>query len=121
MNDDQAAWPTEIRLNPAKTELHVAFDDEAAFTFTAEFLRVHSPSAEVKGHGQGERKIVGGKRGVTITKVEQTGNYAIRLTFSDGHSTGIFSWPYLHEIGQAQAALWAQYLHDLETRGLGRD
>ena len=121
MNDDQAAWPTEIRLNPAKTELRVAFDDGAAFAFTAEFLRVHSPSAEIKGHGQGERKIVGGKRGVMIVKIEQTGNYAVRLTFSDGHSTGIFSWPYLHEIGREHAVLWAQYLRDLDARGLSRD
>ncbi len=121
MTDDKTAWPTEIRLNPARDQLHVAFDDGSAFTYTAEFLRVHSPSAEVKGHGADERKIIGGKRSVMIADIQPTGNYAVRLTFSDGHSTGIYSWPYLFEIGEDQDALWQQYLRDLEARGLSRD
>ncbi len=120
MNDAQSPWPTEIRLSPAKDTLHVAFDDGRAFALSAEFLRVHSPSAEVKGHGEGERKIIGGKQAVTIAGVEPTGNYAVRLQFSDGHGTGIFSWPYLYEVGRDHDALWTQYLRDLETRGLSR-
>lgn len=118
---EQTPWPTEIRLKPATAELHIAFDDGAAFTFTAEFLRVHSPSAEIKGHGDTERKIVGGKKSVTISTVEPTGNYAIRPIFSDGHSTGIFSWNYLYEIGRDHDSLWRQYLQDLEERGLSRE
>ncbi len=121
MIDPQEAWPTEIRVNPAKDILHVAFSDGHAFSLSAEFLRAHSPSAEVKGHGEGERKIVAGKRCVTIAHVEQTGHYAIRIRFSDGHSTGIYSWPYLAEIGRDHDRLWRQYLQDLEERGLSRD
>jgi DUF971 family protein len=114
-------WPTEIRLSPAKDRLHIEFENGDAFDLPAEFLRVHSPSAEVTGHGAEERKILGGKKLVTITGVEPTGNYAVRLSFSDGHSTGIFTWPYLHEIGRDQRALWEQYLADLKARGLSRD
>ena len=121
MSGTQTKWPTEIRLNPAKNELNITFDGGEAYRYSAEYLRVHSPSAEVVGHGAEERKILGGKSGVIITAVEPTGNYAIRLTFSDGHSTGIYSWPYLYEIGKDQEALWRQYLADLKARGLRRD
>lgn len=114
-------WPTEIRLNPAKDLLHVAFEDGAHYALAAEFLRVHSPSAEVKGHGAEERKIVGGKRKVTISGVEPVGNYAVRLVFSDGHDTGIFSWAYLREVGGNEAALWRDYLAAVDQRGLSRD
>lgn len=118
---EQTASPTEIRLNPAKNELSVTFSDDSRFIFSAEYLRVHSPSAEVKGHGAGERKIVGGKRLVTISTIEPTGHYAIRILFSDGHNTGIYSWPYLYEIGHDKEELWKQYLRDLEQRGLARE
>jgi DUF971 family protein len=121
MTADDTPWPTEIRLNPAKDTLRVAFDDGDAYDFSAEFLRVHSPSAEIKGHGNEERKIIGGKRAVTISAVEPTGNYAVRLTFSDGHNTGIFSWSYLIEVGRDMDRLWRQYLRDLEKRNLKRD
>lgn len=121
MTNQSEVWPTQIRLNPAKDALHVSFDNGDDFTFSAEFLRVHSPSAEIKGHGDTERRIVGGKRGVKILAVEPTGNYAVRLTFSDGHNTGIFSWPYLYEIGGDHDSLWQQYLADLERKGLQRD
>ena len=117
MTGTEHIWPTEIRLNPEKDLLHIGFDSGEAFSLPAEFLRVHSPSAEVTGHGAEERKILGGKRFVTILAVEPTGNYAIRLTFSDGHNTGIFTWPYLHEIGSRHDALWRQYLDDLQSRG----
>ncbi len=121
MTDSKSGWPTEIRLNPGKDQLYVKFDSGEAFSLPAEFLRVHSPSAEVQGHGPGERKILGGKRGVIITAIEPTGHYAVRLTFSDGHSTGIYSWQYLHQIGSTQDALWRDYLAALEERGLRRD
>lgn len=120
MIHEQTPSPTEIRLNPAKNELTVTFDDDSRFIFSAEFLRVHSPSAEVKGHGADERKIIGGKRGVTILSIEPTGHYAIRILFSDGHNTGLYSWPYLRETGRDQEKLWNQYLQDLEKRGLTR-
>lgn len=121
MSNTEGKWPTEIRLNPAKDRLHIAFDGGDAFSLPAEFLRVYSPSAEVTGHGAEERKILGGKRAVTIAAVEPVGNYAVRLRFSDGHSTGIYSWPYLHEVGRNYETLWRQYLADLDRLGLRRD
>ena len=114
-------WPTEIRLNGAKDRLHVAFDDGTEFALSAEFLRVHSPSAEVRGHGAEDRKILGGKAKVMIAAIEPVGNYAVRLIFSDGHSTGIYSWAYLHEAGSGEAGLWRLYLDDLERLGLRRE
>ena len=120
MTGAQQIWPTEIRLNGAKDTLHVAFDDGTDFALSAEFLRVYSPSAEVRGHGAADRKILGGKRTVMIAAIEPVGNYAVRLVFSDGHSTGIFSWAYLHEMGTGESALWRLYLHDLERLGLAR-
>lgn len=121
MSKTETSWPTEIRLNPAKDRLFISFDDGQAFELSAEFLRVHSPSAEVQGHSPEERKILGGKSGVIITAIDQTGHYAVRLTFSDGHSTGIFSWVYLRELGERREALWASYLDELEKRGLSRE
>jgi DUF971 family protein len=121
MTEQEAAWPTEIRLNPEKNSLSLKFDNGEAFALPAEFLRVHSPSAEVQGHSPSERKVLGGKRGVTITAIAPTGNYAVRLSFSDGHSTGIYSWDYLRRLGREQDALWAAYLAELEKLGLRRD
>jgi DUF971 family protein len=121
MSGNGNEWPTEIRLSPGKDVLHIEFESGGTFRLPAEFLRVHSPSAEVTGHGAEERKILGGKRLVRITAVEPTGNYAVRLLFSDGHSTGIFTWSYLHELGRNYQALWRQYLADLEKQGLRRD
>ncbi len=114
-------WPREIVLSRADRALKIDFADGAAFTLPAEYLRVHSPSAEVQGHSPAERRIVGGKRGVGIAAVEPVGNYAVRLIFDDGHSTGIFSWAYLHELGREQTARWTSYLGELHARGLGRD
>lgn len=121
MTPTQDVWPTEIRLNPAKDLLHIAFEDGKRFDLPAEFLRVHSPSAEVKGHGAEERKIIGGKRSVLIARIEPVGNYAVRLLFSDGHGTGIFSWAYLREVGDDQETLWKDYLAAVAARGLSRD
>ncbi len=103
-------WPTELRLNPAKTQLTVEFDSGERFVLPAEYLRVESPSAEVQGHGAGQKQIVTGKAGVTILALEAVGNYAVRIVFDDGHGTGLFSWDYLHELGREQREKWVAYL-----------
>nr|WP_321457514.1 DUF971 domain-containing protein [uncultured Cohaesibacter sp.] len=115
------AWPTEIRLNKDKSALKVAFDDGSAYEFSAEFLRVTSPSAEVQGHNPSEKKTVGGKRNVEIMKVEPVGNYAVRLHFTDRHSSGYFTWDYFKQSGENKADIWAGYLKELEQQGLSRD
>ena len=121
MTQDGTIWPTEIRLNPSKDELKVTFNNGQTFLFSTEFLRVLSPSAEVKGHTPKDKKTVGGKRNVKISTINTTGNYAIRPVFSDGHETGLFSWAYLHEVGSDQEKLWQEYLNELERLGLSRD
>ena len=97
------------------------FDDGASFELSAELLRVMSPSAEVQGHSESERKTIGGKRNVTILSVDPVGNYAVRLGFDDMHSTGIFSWAFLHEIGRDAGRRFQSYLDDLAAKGLDRD
>jgi DUF971 family protein len=114
-------WPSEIRLHKADRILEVSFEDGAHFRFPAEFLRVESPSAEVKGHGRDTRITVPGKRRVAIAGIEPVGNYAIRILFDDRHDTGIFSWAYLHELGRDQAKIWQAYLDALAAQGLSRD
>jgi DUF971 family protein len=118
---DRLAWPTEIRLRKDKRTLHLVFDSGESFEFPAEFLRVHSPSAEVQGHSPSERVTVGGKRDVTIREVHPVGNYAVRLVFVDGHATGIFSWEYFLKIGRDQDRMWAEYLAELAAKGLSRE
>jgi DUF971 family protein len=118
---DPKRWPTEIRLAKDKRTLHVAFDDGAAFELPAEYLRVTSPSAEVQGHSPSERKTVPGKRNVQIIGVEPVGNYAVKLVFDDMHSTGIFGWDYLYALGEKHAERWADYLAELDAKGLSRD
>ncbi len=102
------------------TVLLVTFDSGESFQLDAEFLRVESPSAEVKGHGPGQETTVGGKRHVKITAMETVGNYAVRITFDDGHSTGLYSWDYLLQLSHEQGALWSNYLEKLEEKGLTR-
>jgi DUF971 family protein len=114
-------WPTELRLNRAERRLAVAFDDGERFVLPAELLRVESPSAEVQGHGPGQKTIIAGRRHVGIMELEPVGNYAVRIVFDDLHSTGIYSWRYLYQLGKNQAKLWADYLKALEERGLSRD
>ena len=114
------AWPTELVVKRAERELHIAFDDGARFVLPAEYLRTQSPSAEVQGHSEAERKTVGGKQGVAITGAEPVGNYAVRLLFDDGHDTGLFSWSYLHELGREQDKRWKKYLQELADKGLKR-
>jgi DUF971 family protein len=113
--------PTEIRLNRAERLLHVTFDSGERFALPAEYLRVESPSAEVQGHGPGQRVIVPGRRHVGIMRVEPVGNYAVRLVFDDLHDTGIYSWAYLRQLGLEQAERWAAYEQALAARGLSRD
>lgn len=115
------AWPVEVKLKQSENLLEVSFDDASSFRFSAEFLRVHSPSAEVKGHGQGQEITVPGKRGITITRLDPVGNYALRLHFDDGHDTGLYTWAYFYELGQSQEKLWAEYLGKLAAQGLSRD
>jgi DUF971 family protein len=117
----QDPWPTEIRLKEKGHTLAISFDTGNAFDLSAEYLRVMSPSAEVQGHSAAERKTVGGKQTVTIMQVEPVGNYAVRLVFDDMHSTGIYSWRYLHELGREYETRWAEYLAALEAKGLKRD
>jgi DUF971 family protein len=114
-------WPTEIRLKQAEKVLEVDFDDGSRFRYPAELLRVESPSAEVMGHGPGQKTIVAGRRHVGILTLEPVGNYAIRIKFDDLHDTGIYSWEYLYGLGRDQDTLWRQYLAELEKRGLKRD
>ena len=114
-------WPLEIRLKRAEKILELAFEDGSRFRLPAEYLRVESPSAEVQGHGPGQKQLVAGCASVAITAVEPVGNYAVRLRFDDGHDTGIYSWRYLHELGQQQAKRWREYLAALQKAGLSRD
>ena len=112
--------PSEIRLNTPKTELTVTWPDKSA-ALRAEYLRVESPSAEVKGHGLGQARLVSGKSQVTITGVEPVGAYALKIIFSDGHNTGLYTWPYLRELAEQETIRWSAYVTDLEKAGLTRD
>lgn len=113
--------PTEIKLRRAENLLELRFDDGEVIRLAAEYLRVESPSAEVQGHGPGQGVLVAGKRHVGITGIEPTGNYAIRLIFSDGHDTGIYSWALLRELAREQPIRWRRYLERLQEAGLARD
>src|SRR6188472_347563 len=112
---------TEIVLHQASHTLEVAFDDGARFNLPWEYLRVESPSAEVQGHGPGQKVLVPGRREVGIMRVEPVGHYAIRIAFDDLHDSGIYSWAYLHQLGREQAERWADYERALAAKGLTRD
>jgi DUF971 family protein len=114
-------WPTEIRLRKQEKILEIDFDDGSRFALPAELLRVESPSAEVQGHGPGEKTLIAGRRHVGIMAVEPVGNYAVRLKFDDLHDTGIFSWPYLYKLGRDKDRIWQGYLDSLDAHGLSRD
>jgi DUF971 family protein len=114
-------WPTELRLKQAERVLEITFDDGAHFRLPAEYLRIESPSAEVQGHGPGQKQVVPGKTKVGILRIEPVGHYAVRLIFDDGHDTGIYSWTYLHQLGIEQARRWPAYLAALEKAGLTRE
>jgi len=119
--DVTGAWPVEIRLMRDRRALQVSFDDGKIFDLSAELLRVTSPSAEVQGHSEAERKTVGGKRNVTILSVDSVGNYAVRIGFDDMHSTGIYSWAFLRDLGLNAGRRFQEYLDDLQAKGLDRD
>jgi DUF971 family protein len=114
------AWPTELKLEDDGHALAISFDDATSFKIPSELLRVESPSAEVKGHGPGQEQLVWGKRDVTITGAVPVGNYAVRLKFSDGHDTGLFTWRYLATLGKDQESLMVAYEAKLKTAGLRR-
>ena len=112
--------PTEIKLHQASRLLEVAFEDGARFELPCEYLRVFSPSAEVRGHGPGTATLVTGKENVNITAIEPVGNYAVRLVFDDGHATGLYSWNIFHDLGVNQEINWQDYLHRLAEAGYQR-
>ncbi|MCT4656281.1 MAG: DUF971 domain-containing protein [Cohaesibacter sp.] len=114
-------WPTQIRLHKDKRTLTVSFDNHESYDFPAEFLRVTSPSAEVQGHGQDQKKTVGGKKDVEIMQIDPVGNYAVRLVFTDLHDTGYYTWDYFLEHGRGYDEIWQGYLAELEEKGLTRD
>ena len=114
-------WPQEIRYVREARSLEVAFDNGVSFAYPAEYLRVESPSAEVQGHGPGQKQIVAGRKHVGIMEIEPVGNYAVRLKFDDLHDTGIYSWSYLYTLGEEMEQRWTTYLAALEDRGLSRE
>ena len=120
-NPGTSHWPTEIRYLKDERCLEIAFDNGVTHRLPAEYLRVESPSAEVQGHGPGQKQIVSGRRHVGIMEIEPVGNYAVRLKFDDLHDTGIYSWSYLYRLGEEQEDIWGEYLETLEERGLSRD
>jgi DUF971 family protein len=115
-----APWPTELRLHKDRKILTAAFDNGESFDLSAEYLRVRSPSAEVQGHSPAERRVVAGKRDVQILEVQPVGNYAVRLIFDDTHSTGIFSWDYLFELGRNREMYWREYIDEMRDKKLAR-
>jgi len=114
-------WPSELRLHKDRRTLTVRFSNGESFDLPAEYLRVKSPSAEVQGHSAEERKTVGGKRNVMLLEVLAVGNYAVRLVFDDMHSTGIYSWDYLRELGLNYESYWRDYLDELAAKNMSRD
>jgi len=113
--------PTEIKLHQASRILEVSYADGRTFRLPCEFLRVYSPSAEVRGHGPGQEVLQVGKKDVAITKVEPVGNYAVQFTFSDGHDTGIYSWDLLYDYGARQDEMWRHYLERMKEAGASRE
>jgi len=114
-------WPEELKVDKAARTLKAVFSDGKTFVLPAELLRVESPSAEVQGHGPGQKQLVSGRMLVGIMAVEPVGNYAVKLVFDDLHDSGIYTWDYLYALGENQERLWAEYLAELEAAGLSRD
>jgi DUF971 family protein len=119
--DSSTALPTEIKLHQKSRLLEVAFSDGKRFELPCEFLRVFSPSAEVRGHGPGQEVLQVGKMNVEITDIQPVGSYAVQLVFSDGHDSGLYSWDYLYDLGVNQEALWQQYLARMKEAGAKRE
>ncbi len=116
-----ARWPVELRLKRAEKLLEIAFDDGSHFQLAAEYLRVESPSAEVQGHGAGQKTLVHGRAHVGIMELEPVGNYAVRIKFDDLHDTGIYSWNYLYQLGVEHGKRWREYIDALAANGLSRE
>jgi DUF971 family protein len=114
-------WPTDLTYDHTSRTLTIDFDDGRRFVLPAELLRVESPSAEVQGHGAGQKQIVAGRKYVGIMAIEPVGNYAVRIKFDDMHETGIFSWAYLRKLGEQQESYWEAYLDNLAAHGLSRE
>ena len=119
--DSDSPQPTEIKLHQKSRVLEISFADGKSYRLPFEFLRVHSPSAEVRGHGPGQEVLQAGKKEVEITRVEPVGSYAIQLCFSDGHDTGIYSWDLLYQYGEHQEAMWREYLERMAKAGASRE
>ena len=119
--DRKTPRPTDITLHQQSRTLDVKFEDGREFSMPVEYLRVFSPSAEVRGHGPGQEVLQTGKRAVNVAAIEPVGMYAVKLAFSDGHDTGIYSWDYLYELGVKQDANWKTYLARLQAAGASRD
>ena len=113
--------PTALTVHKQSRTLEIAFDNGESFSLPFEYLRVYSPSAEVRGHGRGQEVLQTGKRDVQLTALEPVGHYAVQPHFSDGHNTGIYSWDYLYSLGKEQAQLWEEYLQRLEAAGFTRE
>jgi len=121
MAASETPTPTEIKLHQKSRTLEIAFADGSRFNFPCEFLRVYSPSAEVRGHGPGQEVLQVGKINAEITGIEPVGTYAINLAFTDGHDSGIYSWDYLYDLGNHQDELWARYLARMKEAGASRE
>ncbi|MGU3574944.1 gamma-butyrobetaine hydroxylase-like domain-containing protein [Brucellaceae bacterium C25G] len=114
-------WPVELRVSQDRHTLNISFDNGSSYALSAEMLRVLSPSAEVQGHSPEQRKTIGGKRNVKISRIEPIGNYAVRIVFDDRHDSGLFTWNYLHKLGAEHDRLWQAYLDELAEKSLSRD
>jgi DUF971 family protein len=119
--DKNSPRPTEIKLHQKSRLLEIAFDNGKTYSLTHEYLRVFSPSAEVRGHGPGQEVLQVGKKGVDIIAVDPVGNYGVQLGFSDGHNTGIYAWDYLYELGEKEESNWKTYLARMEKAGASRE
>jgi DUF971 family protein len=119
--DKAVPQPTEIKLHQKSRVLEISFADGATFRLPCEFLRVYSPSAEVRGHGPGQEVLQTGKKEVEILRIEPVGQYAVQLHFSDGHATGIYSWELLYDYGTRQDEMWSEYLKRMEQAGASRE
>ena len=118
---NDSPWPTDLKFDREQRHLAITFNTGARFELPFELLRVESPSAEVQGHGPGQKQIVPGKRNVGVTRATPTGNYAVRIVFDDGHDSGIYSWDFLFELGTHMEDRWATYLAALTQAGLARE
>ncbi|MDE1544350.1 DUF971 domain-containing protein [Dechloromonas agitata] len=119
--DRDTPIPSEIKLHQKSRRLELIYEGGEAYTLDFEYLRVYTPSAEARGHGPGQETLQTGKRNVVIERIEPVGTYALRLVFSDGHDSGLYSWDMLYNLGKHHDQLWAEYLEQIEKQGLSRD